>query len=293
MANRAPNIGLSQAQRLCQMPQSERLAFIADGLPVVLASAQGFWQAASQLDGQVREAVVLARHAEEESAKVLILMDMVRCPKRLVSSRMGSMVKWFYSHLARLIYGEAVSWKPMHVAQLREYVDLSRKSHHVDGAVGEYIMPNSMIFNREGVLYSDIAAYEEEGVSWSDSADLIHELSFSRRPPTALRLAESMSRLGMFTRGGVELTAEVWGKVEFKEQENVREADDLMQTLLGELSGEGLPAEDAAEEDVQLLYEAWPLPMYHFDFGLIEVPLDDLQNEQQALLWAEIGADYY
>ena len=293
MSTKAPNIGLSQAQRLCQMPQSERLAFLAEGLPIVLSSAQGFWRAASQLDGQVREAVVLARHAEEEAAKVLILMDMVRCPRRLVSSRMGSLVKWFYSHLARLIYAEAVSWRPMHVAQLREYVDLDRKSHHVDGAVGEYIMPNSTIFNREGVLYSDIAAYEGEGTSWNDPADLIHEMSFLGHPPTALRLAEAMSRLGMFTRRGLELTAQIWGKVEFKEQESFRETNALTKTLLQGLIGERLPSDEAEQEDVDLLYGSWPLPMYHFDFGLIEVPLEDLQSEQEALLWGEIGGGYY
>ena len=293
MANKAPNIGLSQGQRLCQMPQPERLAFIADGLPVVLESARGFWRAASQLEGAVREAVVLARHSKEEAAKVFILMDIARCPQRLVSSRMGSMVRWFYSHLARLIYADAVRWKPMDVAQLREYVDLKRKSHHVDGAVGEYIMPNSTIFNREGMLYADIAAYEDENVSWSNPADLIHPLSFPRRAPPALRLAESMSRLGMFTRRGVELTAEVWGKVEFKEQESFREANTLTRTLLEGMMADELPTEEAEDEDVQLLYEAWQLPMYHLDLELIKVPVEDLHGEQEAWLRAETGTDYY
>ena len=289
MAIKAPKIGLSQAQRLCQMPQKERLAFIAEGLPIVLASARGFWDAALQLDGQDREAVVLARHAEEEAAKILILMDMVRCPKRLVSSRMGSMVQWFYSHLARLIYSEAVCWKPMHVAQLREYVDANRKSHHVDGAVGEYIMPNSTIFNREGALYSDIAAYAGEDPSWSAPADLIHEFSFSGRPPRVVSLMESMFRLGLLTRRGVELTAKVWGAVEFVAEESFRETNDLTRTLLEGLIAEGLPTEEAKQEDVDQLYRAWPLPMYNFDFGMIEVPLEDLQDEQEALLWAEMG----
>ena len=293
MTTKARNIGLNQGHRLCQMRQSERLAFIAEGLPAVLASARGFWRAVRQLDGQVREAVVLSRHAEEEAAKVLILMDIVRCPRRLVSSRTGSMVKWFYSHLARLIYAEASGWKPMDVAQLREYVDMNRKSHHLDGAVGEYIMPNSTIFRREGLLYADIEGYEDEGASWSNPSDLIHPLSFSGRTPTALRLAESMSRLGMFTRRGVELTAQVWGKLEFKEQESFREAQALTRTLLKGLIAEELPAKEAEDKDVQLLYEVWQLPMYNVDFGLIAVPLEDLHNEQEALLWGEIGECYY
>lgn len=293
MTTKAPKIGLSQARRLCQMSQSDRLDFIADGLPIVFTSAQGFWRAARQLEDSVREAEVLTRLAEEEAAKVLILMDMVRCPTRLVSSRIGSMVKWFYSHLARLIYSEAVTWKPMHVGQLREYVDDCRKSHHVDGAAGEYIMPNSTIFKREGVLYSDIAAYEDEGPSWSDPADLTRAYLFSRPPPPALSLAESMSKLGIFGRRGVRLTSQIWGKVDFKELESFSESNDLTQHLVKALINDRLTAEDAEQQDVDTLYGSWPLPMYHFDFSMVEVPLQELHNEQEALLWSEVSGVYY
>ena len=293
MAARAPNIGLGQARRLCQMGQRDRLAFIARGLPIVLRSARGFWEAASQLDDQVREAVVLERHAAEEAAKVLILMDMVRCPDELASSRMGRMVRWFYSHLARLIYAEAVGWRPTSVAELRGYVDLNRRSHYVEGAVGEYIAPNATIFDREGFLYTDIASYEEDAAIWSDPADLVHEFSFSGRPPDVLRLAESMERLGMFTERGVQLTAQVWGEVAFSERESFWERNKLTRALRDALIADGLPAEEAEHDDEQLLFEKWPLPMYDFDFGLTEVPLADLQDEQEAALRTELGADRF
>lgn len=42
---RGPDIGLHQAKRLCQLPEKERLIFIAEGLPIILDSAQGFWKA--------------------------------------------------------------------------------------------------------------------------------------------------------------------------------------------------------------------------------------------------------
>ena len=292
MPAKAPNVGLSQAQRLCQMPQSERLVFIAEGLPIIFGSAQGFWQAATTLSKHVREAVVLTSHAKEEAAKVLILMDMIRCPGRLQASRIGDMCKWFYSHLARMIYAEAVSWKPMHVAQLREYVDRSRKSHDLDGAVGEYVVPNWMNFNRERVLYSDIAAYEGEGARWNDPTDHIHEFSFPDPPPMVLKLAEAMSLLGMFTRRGLEVTAETWAKTDFKDQESFPEASALTQRLIERLVGKGLPSDRAEQKHAQLLLSEWPLPMYHLDFGLIPVPLEDLQDEQDRLMWQEVGGNY-
>jgi hypothetical protein len=63
-----------------------------------------------------REAKVLEGFAKEEAAKILILMDAVRCPPKLVASKLNRIVGWFYDHLARLIYAEAVSWKPLNFA---------------------------------------------------------------------------------------------------------------------------------------------------------------------------------
>jgi hypothetical protein len=97
------------------MRQEKRLAFIAEGLPIVLLSARGFWSAAKALKNHPREAAVLEGFSLEEAAKILILVDMVRCPRKQLSARIGTMVGWFYDHLARLIYAEAttVSGRPM------------------------------------------------------------------------------------------------------------------------------------------------------------------------------------
>lgn len=72
MARTKLNIGLGQARRLCQMKQTNRLAFIAEGLPVILESARGFWSAEKLIETNPREAKVLRGFAEEEAAKILI-----------------------------------------------------------------------------------------------------------------------------------------------------------------------------------------------------------------------------
>jgi hypothetical protein len=110
---KGPKIGLRQADRLCQLGERERLAFIAEGLPLILRSAQRAWEAAKQLrTSNGRESAILEGVATEEAAKILILVDAARCPAKLVPSKMNRFVDRFYDHLARLIYAEAVSWKP-------------------------------------------------------------------------------------------------------------------------------------------------------------------------------------
>ena len=89
-----------------------------------------------------REATVLRGLASEEAAKALILMDAVRCLKHIVDRRMGKMARWFYCHLARLLYAAACQWRPSKLADLREYVDQERRTHYLEGEFSEYIAPN-------------------------------------------------------------------------------------------------------------------------------------------------------
>ncbi|TAX01980.1 hypothetical protein ELI07_32875 (plasmid) [Rhizobium leguminosarum] len=41
-----------------------------------------------------RDSSVLKGHAEEEAAKILILMDIMRCPKKVIASRIATLMGW-------------------------------------------------------------------------------------------------------------------------------------------------------------------------------------------------------
>lgn len=279
--------GLKQGRRLCQMGVADRLAFIGEGLPVILASARGFWAAAERLSEHPREADVLTGFAEEEAAKILILMDVVRCPPALQDARLGTIMNGFYSHLARLLYAKACHWRPAHMGQLREYVDLHRKAHELEGFAGEYIVPNGSVFTRESRLYADIEAYEDGTLHWSAPRASARLFVSS---PAALQVAEALSVLGAFCPDGLRAAAELWGAVEFREtQSHHADSRPLIARFVERLVGEGLPDEAAAQEDVATLGSSWPMPMYHLDFRPIEVPLEQLQAERDAQLWAEAG----
>lgn len=182
---RAPKIGLKQAFRLTGMSREDRLAFFAEGLPLMLASARAFWNAAQRLEDSRREAHVLTGLAKEEAAKILIVMDIVRCPPKLVDGRIGEMLKWFYNHLARLLYAEAAGWRAVDLAQLRRYIDFDRRTHYVDGPMSEYIFPNSPIHERESRLYVDIAAYEDGVPYWNAPTGTDYLFPLTESPATA------------------------------------------------------------------------------------------------------------
>lgn len=288
MAQRNP-IGLRHTAKLCGMSMAARCSFLAQGLPIILNSAEGFWRAAQALKDHPREADVLEGFACEDAAKVLILVDMMRCPKREHDRHVGKAVRWFYDHLARLLYAEAVDWRPVTKGDLREYMDRSRRSHEVDGPVGEYILPAGPVHNRERRLYADVEAYEDGEPMWNAPSSWRAGTPWALRDraPAVLGLAQSMKRLGLFTAKGLAATADVWGREELTDALTYHEAVAISKALLLRIQDEGLIDEDATEEDVGRLYREWPFPMWDFDLRSIEVPLETLEEERDANLWWE------
>ena len=285
------NIGAKQAKRLCQKSPADRLSFIAEGLPIILSSARSFWAAAEKLSESPREAEVLEGFAEEEAAKVLILIDIVRCPTRLISDRLPRLVTYFYNHLARCLYAEAQRWKPMDVAQLQSYLDNERKAHYLEGYAGEYILPNSTIARREGVLYADIQAYENDELVWSDPQGM--SFTFGELKPTALAIAESLEALGVFTLRGLQVLGEIWGCYEFKSKETCHDNWRIYGLHIDRIIEENLALENSTQDDVDRLYNNWQLPMYNLDFKETDVSLEELHAERRTLFDSEFGFSSY
>ena len=261
----------------------------------MLASARGFWNAARRLEDSRREADVLTGLAKEEAAKILIVMDIVRCPPNRVDGRIGEMLKWFYSHLARSLYSEAAGWNAVDLVELRRYIDLDRRTHYLDGPMGEYIFPNSPIHERESRLYVDVAANEDGILYWN--APVGTDRLFPLAEPPALRAVEALSAVGVFSKEGLRIVTDVWGKVEFVVTEHrtdigppqFAESDRLIKSMLRRLIESGLSQEQATSEQVDALYHCWQMPMYGLDFSVIEVPLEQLKAEREASFLAEIG----
>ena len=261
----------------------------------MLESARGFWNAAKRLEDSRREADVLTGLAKEEAAKILIILDIVRCPPTRVDGRIGTMLKWFYSHLARLLYAEAAGWNAVDLIELRRYVDADRRTHYPDGPMSEYIFPNSPLHIRESRLYVDIEAYEDGIPRWS--APTGTDRLFPMMEPPALLVVEALSAVGTFSEAGLSVISSVWGDVEFavmerepgKHPQQFLESDRLIEVMLGKLIEAKLPRKEATRERINAIYNHWQMPMYNLDFQPIRVTLEDLKTKREAAYWAEVG----
>lgn len=283
---KASEIGLGQAKLMCNMKLQQRLEFISEGLPIIFESARSLMAAARALEGFPREVEILQGHAVEECAKILILIDIVRCPQQVIASRLGPMIKWFYDHLARLIYAESQSWKPISIGQLQEYVDSERKSHYLEGEYGEYIMPNWKLFSRESSLYADVIGNEDADPSWNSpvrpwlSPSLQNLHAYGSEPP-AYCLARALEAVGLFTLSGLKLLNEVWGSVNFERDQDWDVSRRLFSELASKLDAGNFVTDKVTEQDAAMLHNSWQMPMYHIDFSRIDVSLERLRDQQE------------
>ena len=276
-------IGLRKAkQALSEMSYEQRLHFIAEGLPLFLESAQGCWNASCALVSAQdwgREALMLKTHASEEASKALILMDAVRCPKRMIAARIGKLSGWLYSHLARMIYSDAVHWGTNNVSELRSGVDSLRKSHHPDDMSEEYMVQNEYLLARESLLYVDIERNSDGKFTWSDPSHIGHVHMLLSRffdKPGSLQLIEAMSAIGVFTLPGIKAVSEIWGTKSFTSSESRRDNRELIGQLIFRLDDEELDNEELEQVPMvsnpdDVLYLLWQLPMYDLNLSKDEV----------------------
>lgn len=262
---------------------------IAEGLPILLKSADELLTASERIEDHPRSAAILIGQSTEELSKILILMDIVRCPPKARGALVGRMFDWFYGHLPRLLYAQAQSWRPVTVDQLQEYLDDNRKSHDIDGFAGEYIMPNTMIFARENRLYADIVAYESGEPEWSEPSVWMPAMAWGGRTQI-WRVAKALNDLGAFSRKGLDIVSDVWGTTDFVGSlqclPNIRT---LTQKMVAALIEAELPNKDAQQQQVDLLYEHWQIPMYRLNFAPIQVSLEELKAAQERAYEREVG----
>ena len=107
--------------------------------------------------------------------------------------------------------------------------------------------------------------------------------------PLALRVASAMEQVGLFTPKGLQAASDIWGSLEYKDQEDHHDGEKLTERLLRRLLSENLMLETAQQSDAETLYRDWQIPMYNLDFSLIPVSLDDLEAAQEREYWSMVG----
>jgi AbiV family abortive infection protein len=271
-------------KRLLQRAVSERREVLAEGLALLSDNV-------AALDADIdlltkaergRSLSILARQADEEAAKALILLDIGRMDMR-DEEGIGRQITHFYNHLARCIYAEVTQMSPADFAEVRRMVDSMRPSHFLDGPEGfEWIFRNRLLAAREEGLYVDYV-HEEEGDRWVSPAD--HDrIQFGGPSPAVRELIGSLTRLGATSAEGLDLAGEVWAEVELTDSTHWQVVVRANRAVVSGLIARGIAENQATQADVDRVIRSWTFPLSSLELTETKVRKVDLESERKRAL---------
>lgn len=281
-----------QARALSQLSQTspnKRLELLAPGLPKLVEHVLALSvevQAMSDA-GQHRSADIVDNLMQEEAAKLLILLDMVRAGVGN-DDVVKKYVRAFYDHLSRCVVAEVATYRIASFGELREAVERLRSSHYPDGPNDvEWVFRNHLIATRENAMYVDYVQ-TDDGPGWISPGDYG---SPSYGPSPVVNLIASLSRTGVTTVDGLRLVEGVWQGCHFEDSDHWEVIRLRNLETISALREAGL-ASSEVDGDAFTVMNQWGFPTAQLELSLLKIDIEGLRDEQRATLEA-IERDWY
>jgi AbiV family abortive infection protein len=216
--------------------------------------------------GDHHAARIIALFAVEESAKILILLDAVRCPSARGVDKSRTL-GYFYDHLAKSIYGEVSGWRPADFAEVTRGIEDARAAHYLDGPNDvDWILPNQLTQRREDELYVGFVRDDTEAAGdgecyWTCPRN---EELISYWTPPAVVLGRALHAARITSSAGLAAVAEIWRKVELYPETRFDELERLNLLTLETLNSRGILPEIESNVCVTVR-DCWPFPLWPLD----------------------------
>jgi hypothetical protein len=258
---------------LLQLSLGAFLDALSEGIPLIFSNVLALWTEANEISqiGNRRAVGMLQGVAEEEAAKILLLLDCLRCPPHR-KKEFRALLKGFSDHLAKGIYVRYYDTSPCDLAEVRHIVDLNRRSVYSEGDYGEYTAPNMIIHWRERRLYVSYVRNDDGSHSWQGPypSDLLDGQII---PSGVVTVARAMNDLGLFTKTTLAEVADFWRKIPFESVDSHSTGTDpsnvswsqLREWNLGMFEPGGVNFQRSDLAAAKTLIDRWLYPLYPFD----------------------------
>jgi AbiV family abortive infection protein len=274
-----------QIKRLMSRPIAERESLIVEGLGALLEHVTTLNDDLTTLvdANGIRGAAVVGMVAEEEAAKVLILLDLVRMGWSDDKACSLHLAK-FTDHLARGIYVEMASFKPGSFREVMHWVDRERRSHYLDGPNDvDWSFRNDIETRREESIYVDYIA-TDEGDRWVTPAQ---REEFSEHWPTpVIELVLGLGKCGVLTSQGLRNLRKAWDGVVVDEDTQWSDVLALNLDVLRATAPDPLPS-PLTRGEARALREYWTFPMHQLEMKKVQVTRAERARQQQAWLGSQ------
>lgn len=279
---------------LVQLSDTALYETLSEGLPLIVENVTSLDESARRLyrDEDLRASQVIRGFAEEEAAKILILLDYVRCPRKSEQEQAKQVLKRFYGHVAKRVHAMACEFPMIEsFGELSNLVESECRPWYLDGPNGvDWIFPNSISEKREHELYVD---YVREV---TDTAGACHWISPSPpvsflseyRPSDCVILARTLFEAGAFSTNGLAEIADVWRGFAPVPQTGRGELRHLIVETLKRLA---LHSGAAEEDKADFIMSHWPFPLWPLTMKEPRQAVDDFaelcEQRKRAVQWIE------
>ncbi len=270
---------------LLQLSDGRLFEEVATGIRLIAEHAESLESTAVRLRAikEHRAAAIVHALAQEESAKVLILLDLVRCARSNRDGRSRT-VAAFGDHLAKEIYADSCRWTPVDFAEVTSIVDRERRPYYLDGPNEvDWILPNYAKCRRENRMYVDYVqdiTVEDGEYDWvSPLPDSLYR-EYGDTTPPCLMVASALHRVGMTTPEGLAAVADLWRGFQPQPQTTFQE---LLGRNFDSLVRVSEPRQnrEVDPEDARSVCYHWPFPLWPLDLRQSKGPTKaDLRRQR-------------
>ena len=233
---------------------------------------------------EFRASDIVKGHAEEEAAKVLILLDSVRCLRK--AKERARVLKGFYSHIVKRIYAKANSLPNiLSFDEMADFVEDERRPFYLDGPSGvDWIFPNAITADREQKMYVDyVRDITEPRGDYTWYAPRVPPVAFeSYRAPRVVALSRALCDAGTSSADGLACVAEIWRDFQPVRDTTRAELRELIQGTLARLDEAGGGSIGAEAES--LIVSEWSFPLGRLDLTVGPSPgatLEELRRKRE------------
>lgn len=276
-------------QDLAQLSDEALFSEIEIGAELCVSNAKQVHNDSLALDGLNRPAgtEILRLAAEEEAAKVLILLDAVRCQRSATPNEFNRQLQYFNDHLAKGIYAQYTWQRPNLFSEVSEWVERERKEYYLDGPNDvDWIFYNDILRRREETIYVDYVENDGSHI-WHDprQMDEFGATFASIRNPTLI-LVSALSEAGCLKATALKVIAEVWRPKAIGSDLTMLEVFNLNNEVLQKIHAAG-HLKNHAPTIINEIANRWMFPLYPLDLRKCRVNKNDLREIQRA--WSPYG----
>ena len=261
LSNRTHQVG-RPIRNLEQLSDIDLFATLSEGLALIVDNATSLDVSAQHLHrhGDLRASEVIRGFAKEEAAKVLVLLDYVRCPRK--SGQRAQVLNRFYGHVAKRIHAMACEFPRIaSFGELSSLVERECRPWYLDGPNDiDWIFPNTILAKRDRDLYVDYVqdVTNAGGAYWA--SPVLPDASRSQcLTSDCVMLIQSLSRAGAISAAGLAEIADVWRGFAPEAHTDREELRDLIVETLDRLEWRCGALDEA---DARFVVWHWPFPLW-------------------------------